>query len=379
MSGAIQKRKFYIIGHNPNTIEDAKAFLLAGANALEPDICVSHGAFFVSHDHTPSSNPFTTEHSLKTYLTDLRRFLISKGNKVNLALILWDFKDPGPNVSINAFLQIVHDNFSKFPECADIAMGVTVGSKDNVAFLTKYNGAIDNVAIGIDEEKLPGDVSSAFGGGNQKRYSYANGIILTGIKLGVFHSMMAAKAVQFADPGMKLIYTWVMADKDAMRDLLDIRVDGMIVNLGTVAELKALLLEKDFVPVYELAQKGYNPWSAPPLPSYNATIHTADENLAGTDARIRFDLTGTLGTLTRKLNSDYKDVLEQDAIDTITFDGLNIGTVTSLKITATTSDLNSNWLPDTISVTSNIDSNQAIFHYGPNDWVKKNVPMIKQA
>jgi hypothetical protein len=379
MSGSIKKRKFYIIAHNPNTIEDAKAFLLAGANALEPDICVSNGAFFVSHDHSPSSNPFTVEHNLKTYLTALRRFLIAKGNTVNLALILWDFKDPDANVTINDFLKVVHEYFSKFAECADIAMGVTVSSKDDAGFLTQYTGTIANVAVGIDEEKVPADVSQAFATGNQKRYAYANGIILTGIKLGVFHSMLAAKAVQAADKGMKLVYTWVMADKDAMRDFLDIRIDGIIVNLGTVAELKALLLEKDFVPIYELAQKGYNPWSAPPLPTYYATIHTADEYLAGTDARIRFDLTGTGGTLTTKLNADYKDVLEQDATDTITFEGLNIGTVTSLKITATTSDINSDWLPRTIKVSSNIDSNVATFSYGPNDWVKKNVPLTKQA
>ena len=30
-----QKQKFYIIGHNPNTIGDVKAFLDAGANTLE--------------------------------------------------------------------------------------------------------------------------------------------------------------------------------------------------------------------------------------------------------------------------------------------------------------------------------------------------------
>ena len=379
MSGPIKKRKFYIIAHNPNLIEDAKKFLLAGANALEPDVCVKHGNFFISHDHSASSNAMTPEHSLEKYLTDLRRFIIAQGNKINLALIMWDFKDPDAPITIQDFLKVVHDNFSKFPECADIAMSVTVSSKDDADFLTKYNGLIANVAVGIDEEKLPGDVSTAFALGNQKRYSYANGIILTGIKLGVFHSMMAAKGVQQSDPGMKLIYTWVMADKDAMRDFLHIRIDGIIVNLGSVPTLKAVLAEKDFVPIYELAKKGYNPWDAPPLPTYFATIHTADENLAGTDAVIRFDLTGTNGTLTTILNSDYKDVLEQDGIDTITFEGLNIGTVTSLTLTATTSDINSDWLPDTITVRSNIDSNAAIFDYGPNDWLKKNQPMKRLA
>jgi hypothetical protein len=379
MSGPLEKRKFFIIAHNPNTIADAKAYLLAGANALEPDICVSNGTFFVSHDHSAFSNPFDDAHSLVTYLTELRRFVIAEGKKINLALILWDYKDPEANVGINSFLQIVHDNFSKFPQCSDIAMGVTVSSKDHADFLTKYTGGITNVGVGVDEEKVPADVSAAFAAGQQKRYSYANGIITTGIKLGVFHSMLAAKAVQATDKAMKLIYTWVMADKDSMRDFLHIHIDGIIVNLGTVPSLKALLLEKDFVPIYELAMKGYNPWNAPALPTYYAEIHTADTYLAGTDAMIRFDLTGTGGTLTTTLNSDYKDILEQAATNTITFEGLNIGTVTSLKLTATTSDINSDWLPQMIEVTSNNDSDQAFFNYGPNDWLKKNVPMTRQA
>ncbi len=379
MSGPIKKRKFFIIAHNPNTIDDAKKFLLAGANALEPDVCVSHGAYFISHDHSPSSNPFTAEHSLVTYLTELRRFVIANRERINLALILWDFKDPESGVSINDFLKIVHDNFSKFPPCDQIAMGVTVSSKDDADFLTKYTGTITNVAVGIDEEKEPADVSKAFKTGQQKRYSYANGIITTGIKLGVFHSMLAAKGVQITDKGMKLIYTWVMADSDAMRDFLHVHIDGIIVNLGTVPTLKAMLLEKDFVPVYELAMMGYNPWDAPALPTYYAEIHTADIHLAGTDAVIRFDLTGTAGTLSTVLNSDYKDVLEQGATDTITFEGLNIGTVTSLKLTASTSDLNSDWLPQMIKVSSNNDTNKAFFNYGPDDWLKKNVPMTKTA
>ena len=33
-------RPFYVIGHNPNTLEMAELALLSGANALEPDVIV---------------------------------------------------------------------------------------------------------------------------------------------------------------------------------------------------------------------------------------------------------------------------------------------------------------------------------------------------
>lgn len=379
------KRKFYIIAHNPNTIADAKAFLEAGANALEPDVCVSNGQFFISHDHSAFSNPFTDEHSLVTYLKALRRLIIAEGSKINLALIMWDFKDPDAPISINAFMQIVYDNFAKFPECAGIAMSVTNGSLAHVDFLTKYSPVmsdghtVTNVGVGIDEEKAPSDVSTAFAQGHQARYSYANGIITTGIKLGVFESMLAAKGVQATDPGMKLIYTWVMADSASMRDFLHVGIDGIIVNLSTVPALKAMLLEKDFAPKFELAKMGYNPWSAPPIPTYFAEIHTADVNLAGTDAVIQFNLTGTGGTLATTLNSDYKDVLEQAHTDFITLDGANIGAITSLKVTALTSDISSDWLPAMIKVTSNANSNAVFFNYGADDWLKKGAPLTKTA
>jgi hypothetical protein len=48
----MHRRKFYIIGHNPDTLGEAADFMRAGANALEPDICfdaAKPGQFFVSH------------------------------------------------------------------------------------------------------------------------------------------------------------------------------------------------------------------------------------------------------------------------------------------------------------------------------------------
>lgn len=374
-----QKRKFYIIAHNPNTVDDAKKFLEAGANALEPDVCVSNGKFFISHDHLAGSNPFTPAHSLVTYLQQLHRLVIAEGTRINFAMIMWDFKDPDAPVDINSFLQIVHDNFSVFPECSGIAMSVTVSSNSNIGFLTKYFSQFDNVAVGIDEEDSPKKVSDKFAWRNQLRYSYANGIIVAGIKPAVFGSMLKAKGVQATDKGMKLIYTRAMANSNAMRDYLHVGIDGIIVNIDTVATLKSILGEKDFAPKYELAIKGYNPWTAPPVPTYYAQIHTADVQWEGTDATIRFDLTGTAGTVSTTLNADYKGVLEQDKFDWISLEGGNIGKVTALTATALTSDGDSGWQPILIKVVSNIDSNEAFFNYGPGDRLQKASGPLKRA
>ncbi len=383
MSG-FQKQKFYIIAHNPNTVSDVKKFLDAGANALEPDICVvqhkgSDPTFFVSHDHGASSNPFDAAHSLETWLSGVHALLTEKGKNRNLALIMFDFKDPGPNVDINKFLKIVHDKFGQFAICSGVAIGVTVGKIADMGFLTNYKQNFDNVAVGIDEEKDPLMVSLDFQEASHFRFSYANGIILTGIKEAVFDSMLRAREVQFQGNFIKLIYPWVLADADAMRDNLHIGVDGMIVNLGTVAQLKGILLEKDFVPLYELAQNGYNPWGAPPPPRYLAKLQTQDVDLAGTDAKIMFNLTGTGGTLSLLLNADYKDVLEQGQTDSIVFQGANIGTITKLHMTMLTSDINSDWLPAMITVTDNIGPGVAFFNFGEEEWLAKGAPLTKLA
>lgn len=376
-----QKQKFYIIAHNPNTVADVKAFLDAGANALEPDICVAPSSsgnmtYYVSHDHLPSSTPFDPAHSLVTWLKGVRALITEKGQNRNLALIMFDFKDPS-KAGINDFLTVVHDYFGQFPVCSGVAIGVTVGSRDDIGFLTAYDGLYANAAVGIDEEKEPIKVVGGFAAGQQNSYSYANGIILTGIKLGVFGSMLDAKGLQATHEAMKLVYTWVVADADAMRDYLHIHLDGMIVDLGTVAQLKSILQEKEFAPLYELAHNGYNPWNAPTPPIYCATIHTADVNLAGTDAVIEFMLKGSNGQLVTVLNSDYKDVLEQGTTMSLTFVGGNLGTISSLKLTALNSDINSDWLPIMIKVSSNKDSNISWFNFGPDEWLKKGHPLTK--
>ncbi len=43
------KKLFYILGHNPNSLEEAKDFLDRGANALEPDVVHAEGRYYISH------------------------------------------------------------------------------------------------------------------------------------------------------------------------------------------------------------------------------------------------------------------------------------------------------------------------------------------
>ena len=377
----MQKQKFYIIAHNPNTLQEAEDFMKAGANALEPDICFDEskpGEFFVSHG-TFGSNPFIPSNSLVTYLTGLRKLITDPQNNFNLALIAFDTKTP--TFDINKFIKLVVDNFSSFPVCDGVAILITVGSLSNIGFLNAYDQTKANVAVGIDEEKSPGGVEAGFKAGAQKRFTYANGSIVPDIKFGLFKSMMSAKGLQAAGNGdsFKLIYAWVLNRDSSIRSYLDLHIDGLIVDLHTVPHILEILKDGHFFPMYELAQNGHNPFAAPPPPQYLLTIKTRDTHLAGTDVPVQFTLEGSAGILETTLDGDYRDVLERGETDFLTVEGNDIGKINSLTIAQKHSGIVSGWLPEFIKLESKLISAPVTFNYGPDEWLEFGHPITKAA
>lgn len=375
----MQKRKFYILGHNPNTLREAEDFLKAGANALEPDICFdaeTADRFFVSHG-TFGSNPLTPEHSLASYLQGLKRMLTDARNGYNLALIAFDIKTPA--FDINELVNVVFDNFSAHPVCNGVAILITVGSLSDIGFLNAYDGTRENVGVGIDEEKSAGEVEAGFKRGAQKRFTYANGSILTDIKVGLFDSIMTAKGLQArsGDDGFKLVYTWVLARESPIRSFLDLHIDGIIVDLNVVPHLLEILNDEHFLPLYELAQNGHNPFAQSPPVTYLLNIKTRDASFAGTDVPVRFTLQGVAGVLDSVLDADFRGVLEQGGEDFMTLEGEDIGGIISLTIAAQGSGLNPGWLPESITLESRQLPAPLTFQYGPNEWLKRGHPITK--
>lgn len=378
----MQKQKFYIIGHNPNTLQEAEEFLRAGANALEPDICYDASRpdrFFVSHG-TIGSNKFIPENSLVTYLTGLRKLLADPANHFNLALIAFDTKTPA--FDINEFLRIVYDSFSSHPLCTDIAILVTVGSLSDISFLNAYDQTRASVAVGIDEEQSPQAVESGFRNGGQRAFTYANGNLFPAIKFGLFKSIMTAKAFQAAAPArdsFRLIYAWVLNRESYIRSYLDLHIDGMIVDLETVPHLLQLFRDDEhFAGMYELAQQGHNPFTAAAPPRYLLTIKTRDAHLAGTDVPVTFRLEGSSGKLESTLDSDFRDVMERGETDYLTLEGQDIGDIQSLTIEQQTEGLNSGWGPEFIRLESVLLPSPLTFHYGPEEWLRLNHPLTKR-
>ncbi|MGD1149123.1 MAG: hypothetical protein ABR961_14375 [Thermoanaerobaculaceae bacterium] len=83
-------RKFYLIGHNPNSVGEAIRCLEAGANALEPDVCwdADDRAFYV-HEEIPliptwAAKWFRKSLRLEDYLKGIGAYLKSNNRDVVL-------------------------------------------------------------------------------------------------------------------------------------------------------------------------------------------------------------------------------------------------------------------------------------------------------
>jgi hypothetical protein len=340
----------------------------------------------VSHSHVSSdedSHDFDHEHSLANYMRGLAALILSTQKSYNLALIWFDYKD-SPEGDINKLLKIVHDNFTVVnPICAGVAIMVSVAHVSEASFVNSYDESVNNAGVAIDQDDDSKAVQQNFNAALQTRFAYADGIMVGGSPIGIFTSVMKAKVLQAQTPDpsktFRMVHTWVLADSDSIRSYLDLHIDGIIVNAGTVPTLKAILLEKHYLPMYELAQNGYNPWGAPPIPQYWGTVQTQDVMWAGTDAAVKLTLTGANGSLQCPIDGSWAKVLEQGDSNGVTWQGLNIGEITSLKAElVNTAGSAPDWLPAMITVGSNLMPNPVFFNYGPNDWVKFGSPVTKQ-
>jgi hypothetical protein len=381
------RRPFYVIAHNPNTLADVAAFLAAGANALEPDVCFvpDHPeTYYVSHDHTPFSTPFTAAHSLRAYLAGLRALMVpdadGRAPGGALALIAFDYKDADRGGDINALLRIVDEEFSGRSEGAGVAILVTVSARSHAAFLGGYAQDRPRVGVGIDEDGAPEAVVEALCAAGQAHIAYANGVMKYNPKQ-VYSSLAAAKALQAAldSAQPQLIYTWVLERDETLRAHLELGLDGVIVDVGTVPRLLAILQEPRYRAMYALAARGHDPWTAPALPQYALQVRTADVALAGTDARLRFTLHGEAGTIERVIDGGRSHMFERDSTNRFSLDGADLGRIQALSIEALDGGLGAGWLPREIELRSRLLASALRFEFGAEDWVVAGKPLTRPA
>ncbi|MDP4200852.1 MAG: hypothetical protein Q8922_10385 [Bacteroidota bacterium] len=249
------KRKFYIIGHNPNTSYEAYECLAQGANAIEPDVHYDapSATFYVSHSSgDPEDYPL-----LKQYLNDLGD-LIRDGSIPNLALAAFDLKPPYA-YDIKDLYKLIRNEFAY--EFSDIPILTTIGEPSAMAFLDGVRGdQRPNEAVGVDEGVAPTRVYEHF---RTLGINYTYGAGLTNLLWRGFYDAYAdwvREAIRFRGiaGGLKMTYAWVIDNESYMRDYLDMGADGIITE---DIPLISQLIGSTYADGYELAARGDNPFA----------------------------------------------------------------------------------------------------------------------
>jgi hypothetical protein len=361
------KRPFFIIGNNPNTIEEAREFLENGANALEPDIVYAEGQFYISH--TPQLS-YKNVPTVKEYLQELKELLLA--GQYNLALIIWDIKTT--NFDPNHFIDIVKENFSGEPFDG---INMLVTNADDYIFLNQLKGRYPNVGVGLDESDIPPrEIEKIFKKADQRNFSYADGITTLLNKTGVYKNITEALFCRGNnEPGsFGIIYTWVLSRESSMRKYLDLYMDGIMVDVGSANLLKELITHPPYDEAYEIAYNGYNPFRAEPIPKYKLSVETKDKVMAGTDAQILFTLTGISGQCLKSLPVDGSatGAFERGSTTYLMMEGLDLGEIKSLSVEAISGGAGAAWLPGTISLESRSLEKELKFIFNTGDqeeWV----------
>ncbi len=255
------KRKFYIIGHNPNSVGAAIKCLKNGANAIEPDIRylpVYDEKFFVYDLAT--ENP--KNHTLKDYLSGLSAALTHEN--LDLALIAFDLKPVYSHEMESASLLYMKEFFRQLDEYffkthVSIPLLLTVGDPSGKALLaTAKPYLMNNQAVGVDEGDMPLSVSDYFTR-LQMPCTYANGTSSPFASPEKFKRFIRdAVALKQQSNDLKMVYTWTANAVKTMRDFIQVGVDGMITDKP--GRLKALI-DNEFSDSIELASSAYNPFA----------------------------------------------------------------------------------------------------------------------
>jgi hypothetical protein len=299
LNGA-QPRPFYVIGHNPNSVQDVLDSLAGGANALEPDISITDNC--------------NGEPTLITWDTDLGVFpdcdsftllawcdAVNKIAKTNpqLALVVFDIKPPAKDPSNGPLiLDAVQNHLNKDGVNLNVIYSVPY-TNDGTVFDQIIPKLGPREGVQIDADDRPGVMMDYFfNRGYFGNIGYGDG---TSLQYGPLTRAMDFAAFLRASIGFPraVSYVYLIDLADSMRHFINCGVDGMIVKAGNESQLTNIVAQEH--PEIRLATRDDNPFQ-PLNEAYGIQIITGND---GTDADIKFTLHGCRGNATITVNSGY--------------------------------------------------------------------------
>jgi hypothetical protein len=220
----------------------------------------------------------------------------------------------------------------------------------------------------IDEENDPDVVFGRLG--NAAHPCYGNGVAAAfqspTLSPHVRPSIERACGIKAGLGEFKFVYTWTVGDEDDLREYIRIGVDGIIpgtspskFDAAMTSTLRAIAFETEFESMIRVARRFDSPFIRP-ITAYSLQVHTGDAQNAGTDANVKFTLNGSLGSVSKWVDTSLigsilgktPGRMERDGWDFVTIESLSLGNLISITVQRDDKGNAPSWYLDRILVYS---------------------------
>ncbi|KAL5318950.1 hypothetical protein ACEPPN_014018 [Leptodophora sp. 'Broadleaf-Isolate-01'] len=350
---AYQPRPFYIVGHNPNVLDDAREVLGAGANAIEPDINVwsvvgEPDVLVVSHSGSDPLDPHAPRPiTLIDYLIGLRGIAAAYPN---LSLIYFDCKPATATPDHGYEILMAVRKFLTFD--IPIPFIISVSSLSQFKIFDRIRDILGpREGLMIDEENDAGSVATLFDNLGVGNRCYGNGstaqhpILVPNLR----YSIEWACALRAGFGTLKSVYEWTANDRSRWVEFIRIGLDGMITDHPDQL-YREVQTESLFTPI-RMATREDNPFNQPNS-QYTIICRTGDVRMGGTDSNVTFTINGSGGTVSRQINTFLNGRMESGETNFVTFHSPDLGEVSSITIVKDNAGNGPDWFLDWIGVHS---------------------------
>jgi glycerophosphoryl diester phosphodiesterase len=354
----------YFLGHNTNSIREVTAALGQGANAIEVDVtayesdlnqlCIDHAGV------TGDSPGHSSAPRFEDFLKDLRGVADSRAGQA-LALVVFDCKPPAATPSHGrTILETVRRLLSD-----DTGVNVIISVGDVTSsnpYRLDGTSLFDDIALDIharegfmiDEEDNPDGVARFFSALGVSRFCYGNGTSDPFSDEGAMVYRIPIEracwlTVTHNEP--RFVYAWTVNDIDDQELYFRVGVNGIIADPDGLSHIPGILKEPEYSARFRPALRTDNPF-LPPNSAYGLTVRTSDIDKAGTDANVRFTLTGENGSSSVSVDTKYNGRMEAGGVNFVVLPSPDLGALRAITVQRDDNGNAPDWHLDSIEIQS---------------------------
>ncbi len=349
-------RPFYVVAHNPNKVSDVEAALLAGANALEPDVTKAYVDPF--HDSLPNDLPFLVDYDSSppfrpgtlgdTHFVDWLRGVHGLALKYpnRLALITFDVKSSAAKAELGPIiLKAIRENLNFGG--VRIPFVLSVGkTNDGALFDNILRSLGPDEGVQVDGQNDPAGVLLYFASrGYMGNIAVGDGGVDAELPLvpnDYWIDMDRAAFLRAKTGNPKVIpYLYTFAQAANQMKIIDGGADGIIPDIFRVPGVENPAFDPSYLGVLaqrvagrgdvRLATPLDNPFQ-PATEAYGIQVVTGSGGNAGTDAVLQFKLIGTLGSSSVLMDTSKTGRMEAGKVNFVTLPSKDLGELQWLEI-----------------------------------------------